>query len=71
MPSQFIVKKTFEATEPISGRKRKLERGDVFLLDDGQTDVTITIEIERLPYLIERSTLAICCEKNYNPGFLI
>jgi hypothetical protein len=61
MTHKFKVTKSFEATEPISGRKRILEPGEMVLCDTGQKGRTILVEIDKQSLLAETTSFKACC----------
>jgi hypothetical protein len=68
MITSFNVVRAFEATEPISGRKRRFEPGDVIAYEMGQDGPTVTIEADKSLFLLDRSTFKACCEFIYDAG---
>jgi hypothetical protein len=66
MIQDYDVVRAFEATAPISGRKRQFKPGDVIAYEIGQAGPTITIEADTSLFLIDRSTFKACCKlKNH------
>jgi len=57
----YKVVRAFEATEPISGRKRKFEPGEIVICHSGQAGPTLTIEANSSYFTVDRSTLKNCC----------
>jgi hypothetical protein len=68
MTAVFDVIRSFVATEPIGGRERRFEPGDIVTYDSGQTGPTITIEADMSLFLVDRSTFKTCCEFKNEPG---
>ena len=58
----YDVIRAFEATAPISGRKRRFEPGDVIAYDMGQRGATVTIEADSSLFLVDRTTFKTCCK---------
>jgi len=50
----------FEATNPISGRKRRVSPGEFFVADAGQTGASVLIEIDESLWLVEADALTRC-----------
>ena len=68
MTALFDVIHAFVATEPISGRERRFEPGEIVSLDSGQTGPTVTIEADMSLFLIDRPTFKTCCKFKNEPG---
>jgi hypothetical protein len=58
----YDVVRAFEATAPISGRKRRFEPGEVIAYEMGQAGPTVTIEVDASLFLVDRSTFETCCK---------
>lgn len=61
MTLQFDVVRAFEATEPISGRRRRFDPGEVVTRDTGQAGTTVTFEADTILFIVDRSTFKTCC----------
>jgi hypothetical protein len=68
MTARFDVIQAFVATEPISGRQRRFEPGEIVSLDSGQSGPTVTIEADLSLFLIDGSTFEACCKFKNEPG---
>ena len=69
MSQSYDVVQAFEATAPISGRKRRFEPGDVIEYQLGQGGPTVLIEADASLFLVELSTFQTCCKfKNTGGG---
>jgi hypothetical protein len=62
MIKDYEVVRAFEATAPISGRRRQFEPGDVIACEMGQAGPRITIEADSSLFLVERSAFKTCCK---------
>ena len=62
MTRAFSVVHAFNATNAISGRQREFKPGETLLCDPGQADGTVTIEIQKSLFLVERSIFETCCK---------
>jgi hypothetical protein len=62
MTQPYDVILAFEATAPISSRKRRFEPGDVIEYDLGQRGPTVTIEVDASLFLVDRTTFKTCCK---------
>jgi hypothetical protein len=62
MTARFDVVQRFEAAEAICDRKRRFEPGEVVTCDSGQTGTMLTIEVDTIFYLVDRSTFRSCCK---------
>jgi hypothetical protein len=58
----FSVVHSFKATNMISGREREFMPGETLLSYPGQPDGTVTIEIEKSLFAVERSIFEACCK---------
>jgi hypothetical protein len=62
MMQPYDVIRTFEATAPISGRRRRFEPGDVIAYEMGQRGPTVTIEVDASLFLVDRTIFKTCCK---------
>jgi hypothetical protein len=58
----YDVVRAFDATAPISGRKRQFEPGDVIASAMGQVGPIVTIEVDASPFLVDRTAFQSCCK---------
>jgi hypothetical protein len=62
MTLEFDILRAFEATEPISGRRRRFNLSEVVTCDTGQAGTTVTIEADTILFVVDRSTFKVCCK---------
>jgi hypothetical protein len=62
MKQPYDVVRAFEATAPISGRKRRFDPGDEIAYEMSQRGPTVTIEVEASLFLVDRETFKKCCK---------
>jgi hypothetical protein len=62
MVQDYDVVRAFEATAPISGRKRRFRPGDVIAYEMSQGGPTVTIEADSSLFLVDRTTFKTCCK---------
>lgn len=68
MSQGFDVVQGFEATAPISGRKRRFEPGERIACEIGQRGPILTIGADSSFFLVDHSTFEVCCEF-HNAGY--
>jgi len=64
----YDLVRAFEATVPISARKRPLEPGDVIASSTGQVGATVSIEVDVPLFLVDRTMFRICCKFRNSGG---
>jgi hypothetical protein len=62
MMQPYDVIRAFEATAPISGRKRRFKPGDEIAYDMGQRGPMVTIEVDASLFLVDKTTFKTCCK---------
>jgi hypothetical protein len=48
----------------ISGRERAFKPGETLLSDSGHSDGTVTIEMDKSLFVVERSIFETCCKRS-------
>jgi hypothetical protein len=62
MMQPYDVVRAFEAVAPISGRKRRLEPGDVIAYETNQSGPSVTIEVDASRFIVDSDIFKACCK---------
>jgi hypothetical protein len=62
MTLPYDVFRAFEATEPISGRRRRFDPGEVVTCDTAPTGPKVTIEADTILFIVDRLIFKTCCK---------
>ncbi len=65
---RYLAKQQFEAANPISGRRRRVQPGELFFADLWQQGQMIVVELDESLWLLDRDTFERCCVASPAPA---